>query len=64
MPEQRRLVTLLSGICLLLAMAVQPPADVVERSAHAGACGLTSVWRWTGEVRLTALITPRFLDSD
>ena len=31
------------------------PADVEERSALSGLCGLISVWRWTGAVLLMAL---------
>ena len=42
-PKQRRVVTLLSGLCLLSAMGV-PAGQLIEQSALAGVCGLTSVW--------------------
>ena len=42
-PEQRRVMTLLSELCLLSAIAVL--VDVAKQSARGGACGPTSVWR-------------------
>ena len=37
------------------------PADVEERSALAGVCGLTSVWRWTAAVLLMSLKASTFV---
>ena len=41
--NRRGVMTSLSALCLLSAMAV--PADVEEQSTGTEACGLTSVWR-------------------